>query len=78
MEYIHQIESNPRGLYCGSTLLMFEKFCGMNINIRTADISLLDRHLKVGAGGGLTLRSKSSDEFLEMKAKVESFLTLFL
>lgn len=78
MEYIHQIESNPRGLYCGSTLLMFEKFCGMNINIRTADISLLDRHLRVGAGGGLTLRSKPSDEFLEMKAKVESFLTLFL
>jgi para-aminobenzoate synthetase component 1 len=78
MDYIHQIEMNPRGLYCGSTLLMFEKFCGLNINIRTADISLIDRHLKLGAGGGLTLRSRPSEEFLEMKAKADSFLTLFL
>ena len=77
MEYIHQIEMNPRGLYCGSTLLMYEKFCGLNINIRTADISLLDRHLKLGAGGGVTLKSKPSEEFLEMKFKAESFLTLF-
>ncbi len=78
MDYIHQIEMNQRGIYCGSTLLMFEKFFGMNINIRTADISLLDRHMRLGAGGGLTLKSRPSDEFLEMKAKAESFLTLFL
>lgn len=77
LNYIHQIEHNPRGLYCGSTLLHFEKFCGMNINIRTADISLLDRHLKLGAGGGVTLRSKPHEEFLEMKSKADSFLTLF-
>lgn len=77
MDYIHAIETNPRGIYCGSTLLMFEKFFGMNINIRTANISLLDRHLLLGAGGGLTLRSQCSEEFLEMKSKSESFLTLF-
>ncbi len=77
MDYIQQIELNPRGVYCGSTLLMFEKFSGFNINIRTAEISLLDRHLKLGAGGGVTLKSKAAEEFLEMKSKADSFLTLF-
>lgn len=76
MEIINEVERDPRGIYCGSTLLCYGDKKMASINIRTADINLEQRLWRFGAGGGITLLSKPVDEFNEMESKVRSFLTL--
>lgn len=78
MNLIHQLESEPRGLYCGSTLLAYQETLAASINIRTAEIDMSAREMKYGAGGGLTLQSTAEAEFEEMMRKTESFLSPFL
>lgn len=78
MALIHQLEAEPRGLYCGSTLLAFRGTLAASINIRTAEIDMSAREMKYGAGGGITLRSTVESEFEEMMRKTESFLSPFL
>lgn len=78
MELLHQLEPEPRGLYCGSTWLAYRDTLAASINIRTAEIDLSARELKYGAGGGIVLRSTLESEFEEMMRKTESFLSPFL
>jgi para-aminobenzoate synthetase component 1 len=76
MDIIQKTERNPRGIYCGSTLLCLGEKKISSINIRTAQLSIADRLWRYGAGGGITLLSKPVQEFQEMELKVASFLTL--
>ncbi len=76
MEIIEQVERYDRGIYCGSTILLWKKRKSASINIRTAEVDLMERIWRVGAGGGVTLLSSPVAEFQEMESKVKSFLTL--
>jgi anthranilate/para-aminobenzoate synthase component I len=76
MDIIDEVERYPRGIYCGSTLLLYKDQRVASINIRTACINVSERMWRYGAGGGVTLLSKAVDEFKEMESKVDSFLRL--
>lgn len=76
MEIIKELEPNPRGIYCGSTLLLDGKIKTASINIRTASIDLKNKILEYGAGGGITLRSNAKVEYEEMNKKLNSFIDL--
>jgi para-aminobenzoate synthetase component 1 len=78
MNLLHQLESEPRGMYCGSTWLAHRETLAASINIRTAELDMSARELKYGAGGGITLLSEEDSEFEEMMRKSESFLSPFL
>jgi para-aminobenzoate synthetase component 1 len=78
LELIFAIESEPRGLYTGSTWLAYGNILTANINIRTADIDLNLHELKYGAGGGITLKSEAAQEYREMLDKMHSVLKPFL
>lgn len=77
MDILKQLEARPRGFYCGSTVLSFRGKTSASINIRSGVIDFNQRYLEMGAGGGITLKSYSWDEFLEMKLKAKSFGQLF-
>lgn len=78
MSLLHQLEAEPRGMYCGSTWLAYRETLAASINIRTAELDMSARELKYGAGGGITLLSEEDSEFEEMMRKSESFLSPFL
>lgn len=73
-----QIEKRKRGHYCGSTIIQYKKLKCCNINIRTAEVDLPSLVLRYSSGGGITLLSKAKDEYLEMMAKRDSFINIFL
>lgn len=77
MEIISNLEKNPRGFYCGSTILWHREIKRASINIRTAQIDTSKKTLTYGSGGGITLRSKARNEFEEMEWKLKSFMDLF-
>lgn len=77
IELIASIEGAPRGFYCGSTVLSHDRIQTASINIRSATIDFSTRRLSYGAGGGITLLSKSQEEYNEMLAKRDSFINLF-
>ncbi len=74
MKILKNIESSPRGFYCGSTILIDEEIFASSINIRSAEIELKSRMMHYHAGGGITLLSKVDEEFLEMYLKKDSFV----
>ena len=77
LQILHKLEESPRGIYCGSTILMYRGRCDASINIRTAFIDFEQGELIYGAGGGITLLSDPRDEFQEMLVKKDSFIDLF-
>ena len=77
LQILHELEESPRGIYCGSTILMHRERCDASINIRTAFIDFEHGELVYGAGGGITLLSDPRDEFQEMLVKRDSFIDLF-
>ncbi|MCO4792194.1 MAG: chorismate-binding protein [Bacteriovoracaceae bacterium] len=78
MSILDVLENEPRGFYCGSTVILDEDIMAASINIRSAEYTPSTKLLKVHAGGGITLESSCDQEYLEMQAKKESFLSLFL
>ncbi|MBY0517633.1 MAG: chorismate-binding protein [Bacteriovoracaceae bacterium] len=78
LDIIHEVETETRGHYCGSTWLAYGKTLASSINIRTAELDMGQKEMKYGAGGGITLQSDESGEFEEMLRKSESFLSPFL
>jgi len=78
LEIIHQVEAESRGHYCGSTWLAYGSTLAGSINIRTAELDMGLKEMRYGAGGGVTLKSRASEEFSEMMHKSESFLSPFL
>lgn len=77
MKIINAIEEEPRGFYCGSTIIFHQTMRRASINIRSAEYFPTKKILKVGAGGGITLKSESEKEFLELNTKFESILSYF-
>lgn len=76
MEIIHDIESVPRGFYCGSTLIPSDNSIVATINIRSAHGSMERKCLTYHAGGGVTWDSSLEGEFSEMDNKFLSFSSL--
>lgn len=76
MRYLKQLELEPRGFYCGSTLLETKNKLTASINIRSATFDLQTNELTLNAGGGITLKSNAQSEYLEMCHKFESLFYL--
>jgi anthranilate/para-aminobenzoate synthase component I len=76
MGLIKKIETDDRGFYCGSTILMFRNIKTASINIRSAEVDYIQDEIKYGAGGGITLLSQGKEEFDEVLLKLKSFLLL--
>ena len=74
---LKSIESHDRGIYTGSTMIIHSGQVDCSINIRTAMVDFENEVMKYGAGGGVTLRSNSNDEYHEMLDKVDSFINTF-
>lgn len=77
MEVIKEVESEPRGFYCGSTFFATGDQFSASINIRSAEIDFERHEVKYGAGGGVTLLSDCESEYKEMVLKVKSFYYIF-
>jgi anthranilate/para-aminobenzoate synthase component I len=78
MQIIDDIESQSRGVYCGSTILLHKSLKSASINIRTAKFELESQTFSYGSGGGITLLSETNSEYEEMLMKYKSFLlTIF-
>ena len=76
MKILKGLESDLRGIYCGSTILSSNNKVDCSINIRTADYDLSRGVMTYGAGGGVTVLSDLAGEFQEMQNKVLSFGSL--
>lgn len=77
MQSIRQLEDEPRGFYCSSTLLHTKNNCCASINIRSATYNAEDKNIVLNAGGGITLSSTCSSEWKEMQMKKDSFLNIW-
>ena len=75
---LKKLESpNPRGFYCGSTILLHKSMIAASINIRSSDICFEKMSLKYSTGSGVTLLSNSKEEYGELQLKERSVLNLF-
>ena len=77
MRVLKKIENRERGFYCGSTLLMFNKLKSASINIRSAEIDLETFFVRYQAGGGIVMKSRANNEFVESLNKTKSFTECF-
>jgi para-aminobenzoate synthetase component 1 len=76
MQIIHELEPEPRGVYCGSIMhLGFDGSLVSNIAIRTLVVE--DDVASVRAGGGITLLSQPQAEYAEALVKAERMLQAF-
>jgi para-aminobenzoate synthetase component 1 len=70
MEIIHELEPEPRGVYCGSIVHFgYDGSLRSNIAIRTLVVE--DGVASIRAGGGITLLSDPEEEYLESLVKAE-------
>jgi para-aminobenzoate synthetase/4-amino-4-deoxychorismate lyase len=73
MEIIHEMETDPRGVYCGAIGLLApdgnQPRAVFSVPIRTAVLDSHDRTYEYGSGGGITWSSNRDDEDLEVVAK---------
>ena len=76
MEIIHELEPEPRGVYCGSVVhLGFDGSLRSNIAIRTLVVE--DNVASIRAGGGITLLSDPEEEYQEALVKAERMFHAF-
>ena len=78
MEIIHELEGEPRGFYCGSTVIKTANTLQGSINIRSGELDCDRGVLKYHSGGGITFESSLESEYQEMWDKVQSFSRLLL
>jgi len=76
MKILSNLEKEKRGFYCGSTIVWDDSILAASINIRSSVIDFNKQNCRYHAGGGITLKSKASEEYQEMALKVESFIGL--
>ncbi|MFD2616377.1 aminodeoxychorismate synthase component I [Terrilactibacillus laevilacticus] len=70
MSLIHELESSPREIYCGTIGYMTPaRKAIFNIPIRTVWIDKENRLAEYGVGGGITWDSNAKDEYDEVVAK---------
>lgn len=73
MEIISELETSPRGIYCGSAgYLGFDGSMDTNILIRSIFSS--GKWLQFGAGGGIVADSKPEDEYIETLNKASGII----
>jgi para-aminobenzoate synthetase component 1 len=76
MEIIHELEPEPRGIYCGSVVHFgFDGSLRSNIAIRTLVVE--DGMARISAGGGITLLSDPQEEYAESLIKAERMFQAF-
>jgi para-aminobenzoate synthetase/4-amino-4-deoxychorismate lyase len=70
MQIITELESGPRGIYCGAIGLFGpQQQAWFNVAIRTALIDRQTSRLSYGVGGGIVWDSSDRDEYAETQAK---------
>lgn len=70
MSLIAELETAPRGLYCGAIgYLSPDATASFSVAIRTLTVDRRDGSACFGAGGGITYSSNAHDEYLELLAK---------
>ena len=75
-QIIKNLESHDRGLYSGLVgVFDFEKNCELAVAIRSALVK--DNLLTAFAGAGIISDSDAKEEFLEIKLKLDTILSLF-
>jgi para-aminobenzoate synthetase component 1 len=76
MEIIHELEPEPRGVYCGSLAYIgYDGSLRSNIAIRTLVVE--DGVARIHAGGGITLLSDPEEEYVETLVKAERMFAAF-
>jgi para-aminobenzoate synthetase component 1 len=76
MEIIHELEPEPRGLYCGS-VVHFGADGSLRSSIAIRTLVVEGGIASVRAGGGITLLSDPQEEFSETLLKAERMLQAF-
>ena len=72
-EIIHELETSPRGAYCGTMGYMnFDGTGSWNVLIRTLQKW---QECEIWAGGGITIKSNVDDEYQECQDKIGTNLT---
>lgn len=72
MHKIAELETTPRGVYCGAIgFLTPDKNAVFNVPIRTVTIDHRNGRARYGVGGGVTWDSTSEGEFRELQTKAE-------
>lgn len=71
MEIIREVESSPRGVYCGAIGFASPDAIAFNVAIRT--ISIRQDEAVLGVGGGIVWDSDAMSEFEEAKLKSRFF-----
>lgn len=74
---IREIEDQPRGSYCGSTIIAYKKLLAGSVNIRSMDLDHGSGRFSVGAGGGVTVKSTMEGEYQELLSKRKSLFQSF-
>ena len=70
MEIIDEIESTPRGIYCGSIgRIDASGDAAFNVAIRTLHLNTMQKRVSVGLGSGVVADSIGADEWAECLAK---------
>jgi para-aminobenzoate synthetase / 4-amino-4-deoxychorismate lyase len=73
-EIIRELETSPRGVYCGAVgLIRPGGDAEFNVAIRTAWTDDDGRTLHLNAGGGVTIDSTSEGELAEVRTKLSAF-----
>jgi para-aminobenzoate synthetase component 1 len=76
MQVIHELEPEPRGVYCGSIVHFgYDGSLSSNIAIRTLIVE--DGVARIHAGGGITLLSDPEEEYVETLVKAERIFAAF-
>ncbi len=78
IKILNSLEGRARGLYCGSTIILYKNIMAASLNIRTGTLSTDDNNLEAFSGGGITLLSDINEEFNEMNLKMDSFISIFM
>lgn len=69
MEIIRDLESSPRGVYCGVIGYMGPGLAKFSVAIRTVVVDRYEAKATFGTGGGITWSSVPSDEYNELLIK---------
>jgi para-aminobenzoate synthetase component 1 len=76
MQIIHDLEPDPRGVYCGS-VMHFGYDGSLNSSIAIRTLVVEDGVASIQAGGGITLLSEPAAEYAEALTKAERMLQAF-
>lgn len=75
LEIIDNLETQPRGVYCG-TVGMVSPLAGMELNVAIRTLEYADGVMHLGVGGGITSDSDPEQEWQECLTKAAPLLSL--